>query len=163
MQSQYSQSSRAWVWWASKGGRSDASICPRERFHIALSIRGLRPRLVIIPHLKATLIRSAGFFSSRPVAYWALLPLVARRQITGGAALYGVMLGAIGAGRSMRCFRAATSEKNFLGRNRLFFRGRYNGYGCRVDPVRFCTRAAGCGWRRAYSPGIFVDFGIGLL
>jgi MFS family permease len=45
--------------------------------------------------LGATLIRSAGFllFAS---AYWALLPLVVRNQIGGGATLYGVLLGAIG-------------------------------------------------------------------
>jgi MFS family permease len=30
-------------------------------------------------------------------SYWALLPLVARTQIAGGAALYGVLLGVIGA------------------------------------------------------------------
>lgn len=29
--------------------------------------------------------------------YWALLPLVVRQQISGGPALYGVLLGAIGA------------------------------------------------------------------
>lgn len=46
--------------------------------------------------LGATLIRSAGFllFAS---AYWALLPLVVRSRIGGGAMLYGVLLGAIGA------------------------------------------------------------------
>jgi MFS family permease len=36
----------------------------------------------------------SSFFGS---AYWALLPLVARTQIAGGPALYGVLLGAIGA------------------------------------------------------------------
>jgi hypothetical protein len=30
-------------------------------------------------------------------SYWALLPLVARTKIAGGAALYGVLLGVIGA------------------------------------------------------------------
>jgi predicted MFS family arabinose efflux permease len=47
-------------------------------------------------HLGATLIRAAGFFVFAS-AYWALLPLVARNQIAGGAALYGLLLGAIGA------------------------------------------------------------------
>jgi MFS family permease len=37
-----------------------------------------------------------GFFLFAS-AYWALLPLVARTQIGGGAALYGLLLGAIGA------------------------------------------------------------------
>jgi hypothetical protein len=37
-------------------------------------------------------------------AYWALLPLVARDQIVGGAKLYGVLLGAIGAGAVVGAF-----------------------------------------------------------
>ncbi len=47
--------------------------------------------------LKATLIRSFGFFSFAS-AYWALLPLVARALPGGGAEIYGLMLTAIGAG-----------------------------------------------------------------
>ncbi len=46
-------------------------------------------------HLGATLIRAAAFFVFAS-AYWALLPLVARNQIAGGPALYGLLLGAIG-------------------------------------------------------------------
>ena len=38
-----------------------------------------------------------GFFLFAS-AYWALLPLVARSQIAGGPELYGILLGAIGAG-----------------------------------------------------------------
>lgn len=49
------------------------------------------------PHLRATLMRAVGFFLCAS-AYWALLPLVARSQIAGGPALYGALLGAIGAG-----------------------------------------------------------------
>jgi predicted MFS family arabinose efflux permease len=49
------------------------------------------------PQLRATLARSIGFFLFAS-AYWALLPVVARNQLHGGAALYGVLLGAIGAG-----------------------------------------------------------------
>ncbi len=47
--------------------------------------------------LKATLLRSLGFFTFAS-AYWALLPLVARRIEGGGAEIYGVLLSAIGAG-----------------------------------------------------------------
>jgi hypothetical protein len=47
-------------------------------------------------HLSATLIRTTGFFVFAS-AYWALLPLVARSRIAGGAELYGILLGAIGA------------------------------------------------------------------
>jgi MFS family permease len=47
--------------------------------------------------LRATLIRAAGFFLFAGT-YWALLPLVARTQIVSGPGLYGLLLGAIGAG-----------------------------------------------------------------
>jgi MFS family permease len=47
--------------------------------------------------LRATLARAVGFFLFAS-AYWALLPLLARNQLGGGPTLYGVLLGAIGAG-----------------------------------------------------------------
>jgi predicted MFS family arabinose efflux permease len=47
--------------------------------------------------LKATLVRSFGFFTFAS-AYWALLPLVARGLEGGGAEIYGVLLAAIGGG-----------------------------------------------------------------
>jgi predicted MFS family arabinose efflux permease len=46
-------------------------------------------------YLGATLIRASGFFVFSS-AYWALLPLIARRQIAGTPALYGVLLAVIG-------------------------------------------------------------------
>ena len=49
------------------------------------------------PHLRATLVRAFAFFPFAS-AYWALLPLVARNQAGQGPELYGVLLGAIGAG-----------------------------------------------------------------
>ena len=49
------------------------------------------------PDLRATLIRSAGFFPLASV-YWALLPLLVRARIAGGPETYGILLGAIGAG-----------------------------------------------------------------
>ncbi len=55
------------------------------------------------PHLRATLIRTVGFFLFAS-AYWALLPLVARNQIAGGPELYGVLLGTIGAGALIGAF-----------------------------------------------------------
>jgi MFS family permease len=48
-------------------------------------------------HLRATLVQAAGFFLFAS-AYWALLPVLARGQLHGGPTLYGVLLGAIGAG-----------------------------------------------------------------
>jgi MFS family permease len=50
-------------------------------------------------HLRATLLRAVGFFLFAS-CYWALLPLVARNQVGGGATFYGIMLGAIGISRS---------------------------------------------------------------
>jgi len=42
-------------------------------------------------------VQAAGFFLFAS-AYWALLPVLARGQLHGGPTLYGVLLGAIGAG-----------------------------------------------------------------
>jgi MFS family permease len=68
---------------------------PRERLSNAIrtGIRYARNNRA----LRATLVRSVGFFLFAS-AYWALLPLVARNQVQGGPALYGALLGAIGAG-----------------------------------------------------------------
>jgi MFS family permease len=68
---------------------------PPERFVNA--IRGGLRYARYNPDLRATLIRSAGFFPFASV-YWALLPLVARAQIGGGPEIYGILLGVIGAG-----------------------------------------------------------------
>ena len=83
----------ALLWWREPERGGGARLPPE---HLLSAIRtGLRYARYNAP-LGATLIRSAGFvlFAS---AYWALLPLVVRNQIGGGAMLYGVLLGAIGA------------------------------------------------------------------
>lgn len=82
----------ALVWWHPPA--SSAHQLPAERFGGAVRI-GLR-HARRNAHLRATLIRACGFFVFAS-AYWALLPLVARVQIKGGPALYGILLGAIGA------------------------------------------------------------------
>jgi len=81
----------ALVWWRppQKGG----SPLPPEPFGSAIRT-GLRYARYNT-HLRATLIRTIAFFTFGS-AYWALLPLVARTQIAGGPALYGVLLGFIG-------------------------------------------------------------------
>jgi hypothetical protein len=63
-------------------------------------------------HLQATLARAAGFFLFAS-AYWALLPLVARQQIGGGPNLYGVLLGAIGAGAVAGAFLLSRAKPNW--------------------------------------------------
>jgi len=73
------------------------------------------------PPLKATLMRAIGFFLCAS-AYWALLPLVARTQIAGGAELYGALLGAIGAGAIAGAFLLPNLRKK-LGPDRLVAAG----------------------------------------
>jgi predicted MFS family arabinose efflux permease/quinol monooxygenase YgiN len=82
----------ALVWW--KPNEESTSHLPPERFSRAIraGLRHARHN----PHLRATLMRAAGFFVFAS-AYWALLPLVARDQVAGGPKLYGILLGAIGA------------------------------------------------------------------
>lgn len=82
------------LWWW-RPPISGGHALPAERLTSALVV-GLR-HAWYNPHLRATLIRAASFFFFAST-YWALLPLVARNQIAGGPALYGILLGAIGAG-----------------------------------------------------------------
>jgi hypothetical protein len=88
---------------------------PPERLSAALVI-GFR-HVRYNPHLRATLIRAAAFFFFAS-AYWALLPLVARNQIAGGPELYGILLGAIGAGAIAGAF-IMPWIKSLLGPDRL--------------------------------------------
>jgi predicted MFS family arabinose efflux permease len=82
----------ALIWW--RAPKKSDSPLPPESFGSAVRT-GLRYARYN-SHLRATLIRTVAFFVFGS-AYWALLPLVARTQISGGPALYGVLLGAIGA------------------------------------------------------------------
>jgi MFS family permease len=104
----------ALIWWHPKEDVG-AGRLPPERFYRAISA-GLR-HVRYNPHLRATLIRAAGFFVMAS-AYWALLPLVARHQIAGGPALYGLLLGAIGAGAVCAAF-VLPLLKRYLGPDRL--------------------------------------------
>jgi predicted MFS family arabinose efflux permease len=83
----------ALMWW--QPPQTGHRPLPAERVGSAIRT-GLR-HARYNPHLRATLIRGAAFFLFAS-AYWALLPLVARQQISGGPGLYGFLLGAIGAG-----------------------------------------------------------------
>ena len=82
----------ALLWW--RPSRQGGTPLPPEPFGRAVRT-GLR-HARYNQHLSATLIRAVGFFLFAS-AYWALLPLVARTRISGGPALYGVLLGAMGA------------------------------------------------------------------
>jgi MFS family permease len=83
----------ALLWWRSP--QNATTQLPAERFFSAIrtGFRYARHNR----HLRATLARAVAFFLFAS-AYWALLPLVARNQISGGPELYGILLGAIGAG-----------------------------------------------------------------
>jgi MFS family permease len=83
----------ALLWWRSP--QRVLAHLPAERFTSAL--RAAFRHAIDNSDLGATLMRAVGFFVFGS-AYWALLPLVARRQIAGGPELYGMLLGAIGAG-----------------------------------------------------------------
>jgi MFS family permease len=83
----------ALLWW--RAPQTNNRHLPAERF-ISANRNGIRYARNN-RDLSATLIRAVGFFVFAS-AYWALLPLVARNQIGGSAELYGVLLGAIGAG-----------------------------------------------------------------
>jgi MFS family permease len=83
----------ALLWW--RQAKTAVTQLPAEHFGQAMTA-GLRYARHN-PHLRATLVRAAGFFLFAS-AYWALLPLVARSQIASGPELYGILLGVIGAG-----------------------------------------------------------------
>lgn len=83
----------ALAWWP-QPARARSKL-PPEHFASAI-VTGIR-HARYNRYLIATLIRAAGFFLFAS-AYWALLPLVVRLQINGGATLYGMLLGGIGIG-----------------------------------------------------------------
>src|SRR5579862_2795754 len=88
------------LWWW-RPPPAPASDLPAERLSGAIRA-GVRYARNNRP-LRATLARAVGFFLFAS-AYWALLPLLARGQLHGGATLYGVLLGAIGAGAVVGAF-----------------------------------------------------------
>jgi MFS family permease len=110
----------ALVWWQSP--RQNARALPAERFSNA-AIAGLRYARYT-GHLRATLFRAVGFYFFAS-AYWALLPLLTRTQISGGPGLYGFMLGAIGAGAVAGSF-ALPWLKRTLGPDRLVAGGTFS-------------------------------------
>jgi MFS family permease len=72
-----------------------ADTFPPERFGSAVGV-GLR-YAINNTALRKTFVRTIAFFLFAS-SYWALLPLVARLRVSGGPAIYGFLLGAIGLG-----------------------------------------------------------------
>ena len=83
----------ALIWW--RKPRNAAESLPAER--LVSAVRAGVRHVANNPYLRATLIRVLAFFPLAS-AYLALLPLVARDQISGGPQVYGILLGAIGVG-----------------------------------------------------------------
>src|SRR4030095_10250929 len=85
------------------GGRREPveSISPTERVLGAMraGVRYVRHN----PELRAVLLRT-GVFVSCASALWAMMPLVARKQLELGAFGYGVLLGGLGAGAILAAF-----------------------------------------------------------
>ena len=107
----------ALIWW--RKPRKAAESLPAEYLLSALRV-GVR-HAVNNPHLGATLIRVLAFFPFAS-AYLALLPLLARYQISQGPQTYGILLGAIGIG-SIGGSLALRWLKDELGPDRLVATG----------------------------------------
>jgi len=82
------------LWWWRPAPVARKAL-PPESFGNAILV-GLRHARYNAP-LRATLVHASGFFLFAS-AYWALLPLLAREQVRGGAGTYGLLLGSIGVG-----------------------------------------------------------------
>ncbi|KPG01660.1 MFS transporter [Rhodopseudomonas sp. AAP120] len=107
----------ALLWWRPVSTRT--ANLPAERLMSAIVIGFRHARYN--PDLRATLVRAVAFFFFAS-AYWALLPLVARRQIAGGPELYGILLGAIGLGAIVGAFLLPSLKKR-LGPDRMVAAG----------------------------------------
>jgi MFS family permease len=106
------------LWWRPLK-TDNAPALPAERLVSAIQVGFRHTRNN--PSLRATLARSIAFFLFAS-AYWALLPLVARNRIGGGPELYGLLLGAIGAGAVGGAFLLPQLKKR-LGADRLVAAG----------------------------------------
>ena len=87
-----------------------ADTLPAERFSSAVGV-GLR-YAINNPALRKTFVRTVAFFLFAS-SYWALLPLVARLRVSGGPAIYGFLLGAIGLGAVGAAFVMPYWKKRF--------------------------------------------------
>jgi MFS family permease len=99
----------ALLWW--RAPQTTSVSLPAERWTSAVRT-GLR-HAAYNKHLRATLVRTIAVYPFAS-AYIALLPLVARSQMTQGPALYGVLLAAIAIGAVGGSF-ALTGLKRKLG------------------------------------------------
>jgi MFS family permease len=143
----------ALVWWRAPK-RSGTRLAP-EPFTNAVRT-GLR-HARYNAHLSATLIRTIAFFVFAS-SYWALLPLVARSQIAGGPALYGILLGAIGASAVggaffLRWLRARLGADRLLATSTVATSTATALFAIAHDPITAVTASliAGASWIAAVS------------
>ncbi|MBC7831707.1 MAG: MFS transporter [Hyphomicrobium sp.] len=87
----YAVTIAALVWWKRE------AVKPAHPEHLGGAMQaGLRYAIASLP-LRRVLLR-ATLFLVPASCYWALLPLISRNEIGGGAAVYGILLAAVGAG-----------------------------------------------------------------
>lgn len=101
------------AWW--RPPPKPASPLPGESLVSAMRA-GVRYVRSSVP-VRSTLARAVTFVVPAS-AYWALLPIVVRDQLGGGAQLYGLMVGSIGAGAVLGAF-ALPTLRGRLGADRL--------------------------------------------
>jgi predicted MFS family arabinose efflux permease len=80
-------------WWR----MPPAAAVPAPQAPFLVALRAGVAQVAHNPALRHTLWRSVLFYVFAS-CYWALLPLIARKQLQGGPKLFGVLVGCIGAG-----------------------------------------------------------------
>jgi MFS family permease len=138
----------ALIWW--QAPRTTTDNLPAERLTSAIRV-GLR-HATYNKHLLGTLVRSVAVYPFA-CAFLALLPLVARQQMTQGPQLYGILLAAVSVGAIGGSFALGWLKKR-LGPDRLVALGTVGMalalvlFGLARDPrVAFCAALlAGATW-----------------
>jgi MFS family permease len=82
------------IWWW-RGTRAAATTLPRE--HVGEAVRAGARYVAASPALRVILVR-AFLFIFFAASVWALLPLIAQRQLHLGSGGYGLLLGSVGLG-----------------------------------------------------------------
>ena len=138
----------ALIWW--RKPRKAAGSLPAE--HLVSAVRAGIRHAVNNEWLRATLMRVLAFFPFAS-AFMALLPLLARHQISGGPQTYGILLGAIGIG-AVGGSLALRWLKDELGADRLVAAGSVGGafalvlFGLAHEPITAVCACllAGASW-----------------
>ncbi len=107
----------ALIWW--KPVAKPVKSLPPEHVGGAI-VAGLRYTVNSKP-VMATLIKAIAFFVFAS-AYWAMLPLIAKTVLNGGATLYGILLGCVGAGAVLGAILLPVIKKR-LGADKTVFAG----------------------------------------